>query len=106
MYLLWKQVHTHELQFSPYRRSSDLSSTPTTTRPPSPTSRPTGPATACRPAPPISEEHTSELQSTDHLICRLTLELIKEPYAKIFSLYYYVQYWCPHSPITMTALLW
>src|SRR5258708_21154632 len=25
-------------------------------------------------APPRSEEHTSELQSTDHLVCRLLLE--------------------------------
>src|SRR5258708_18984427 len=27
-----------------------------------------------RPAPPRSEEHTSELQSPDHLVCRLLLE--------------------------------
>src|SRR3990170_7845391 len=27
-----------------------------------------------RPTPPRSEEHTSELQSPDHLVCRLLLE--------------------------------
>src|SRR5258708_33618146 len=31
-------------------------------------------ASSCRPAPRRSEEHTSELQSPDHLVCRLLLE--------------------------------
>src|SRR5258708_12289908 len=31
-----------------------------------------------RPAPRRSEEHTSELQSPDHLVCRLLLEKKKE----------------------------
>src|SRR3989442_10877601 len=31
---------------------------------------------------PRSEEHTSELQSRPHLVCRLLLEKKKEPYAK------------------------
>src|SRR5258708_14966977 len=32
----------------------------------------------CRGAPPRSEEHTSELQSPDHLVCRLLLEKKKK----------------------------
>src|SRR5438552_5711675 len=39
------------------------------------------------PAPPRSEEHTSELQSPDHLVCRLLLEKKKlqrsEPIASL-----------------------
>ena len=31
------------------------------------------------PAPLRSEEHTSELQSPDHLVCRLLLEKKKQP---------------------------
>src|SRR6266481_7776187 len=34
---------------------------------------------ACAPAPPRSEEHTSELQSQFHLVCRLLLEKKKTP---------------------------
>src|SRR5258708_24647297 len=33
-----------------------------------------------------SEEHTSELQSPDHLVCRLLLEKKKTPYNKIADL--------------------
>src|SRR5207244_8519018 len=33
-----------------------------------------GPSSAWRPRTPRSEEHTSELQSPDHLVCRLLLE--------------------------------
>src|SRR5687768_17675700 len=47
--------------------------------------RPAGGATACRRrpstpagAPPRSEEHTSELQSRLHLVCRLLLEKKKD----------------------------
>src|SRR5690348_18191246 len=36
-------------------------------------SPPTG-SCRCRPSPPRSEEHTSELQSPVHLVCRLLLE--------------------------------
>src|SRR2546429_3071197 len=36
--------------------------------------RPARPAAARRAAPPRSEEHTSELQSRLHLVCRLLLE--------------------------------
>src|SRR5258708_19810610 len=35
-------------------------------------------AGAARPAPARSEEHTSELQSPDHLVCRLLLEKKKK----------------------------
>src|SRR5258708_10313240 len=35
---------------------------------------PLSPARAQEPAPTRSEEHTSELQSPDHLVCRLLLE--------------------------------
>src|SRR3712207_7040952 len=33
----------------------------------------------CRPLPPRSEEHTSELQSRQYLVCRLLLEKKKKP---------------------------
>src|SRR5258708_10963677 len=42
--------------------------------PPSSTDRPATPPTV----PPRSEEHTSELQSPDHLVCRLLLEKKKK----------------------------
>src|SRR5215216_6816112 len=35
---------------------------------------------------PRSEEHTSELQSPDHLVCRLLLEKKKKKYKTIFTL--------------------
>src|SRR5438552_9938790 len=35
-------------------------------------------AASTRPASPRSEEHTSELQSPDHLVCRLLLEKKKK----------------------------
>src|SRR5205814_9178932 len=37
-------------------------------------SAPSGPRCAPRPSAPRSEEHTSELQSLRHLVCRLLLE--------------------------------
>src|SRR5215813_15639455 len=45
-------------------------------------SPPTPPATSCSCSPPArmrSEEHTSELQSRPHLVCRLLLEKKKKP---------------------------
>src|SRR5258708_29328779 len=44
----------------------------------------------CRPPPRPgrSEEHTSELQSPDHLVCRLLLEKKKERITRIFSMRY------------------
>src|SRR5258708_8745116 len=45
---------------------------------PRPARRP-GPWSAARAHPPRSEEHTSELQSPDHLVCRLLLEKKKRP---------------------------
>src|SRR5207244_12834211 len=38
---------------------------------------PTPPCPACGRPTPRSEEHTSELQSPDHLVCRLLLEKTK-----------------------------
>src|SRR5438552_9836886 len=78
----------------PTRRSSDLLGTgilPGTTRKPAPPNGPSrgmassGTTTACFNSAPMnpgctrgpvrrSEEHTSELQSPDHLVCRLLLE--------------------------------
>src|SRR3712207_8864899 len=48
--------------------------------PPSPTSAASGPAAAAPlpAAPPRSEEHTSELQSRQYLVCRLLLEKKKK----------------------------
>src|SRR5438552_7546806 len=51
-------------------RTASTSSRPTTASR-SPTSSPTTPSTT---RPTRSEEHTSELQSPDHLVCRLLLE--------------------------------
>src|SRR5258708_13990274 len=53
--------------------------------------------TRCQPAdiPGRSEEHTSELQSPDHLVCRLLLEKKKHPH--------YGHPSKPHSPIRPTA---
>src|SRR5438552_10093382 len=46
---------------------------------------PAGPCCPVRASPARSEEHTSELQSPDHLVCRLLLEKKNTPYAPIFS---------------------
>src|SRR5207244_12017433 len=50
--------------------------------PPGPAFRAQHPAAAIRPAASLlrSEEHTSELQSPDHLVCRLLLEKKKRAY--------------------------
>src|SRR6266508_5206746 len=39
-----------------------------------------------RPNPPRSEEHTSELQSRGHIVCRLLLEKNKNHYSIIYYL--------------------
>src|SRR5690606_40679442 len=74
---------------SPTRRSSDLP-TPSATAPPprpppsrvrtrSPTRPPRPPSSsATSPSPSRSEEHTSELQSRENLVCRLLLEKKKK----------------------------
>src|SRR5438552_8047889 len=64
------------------------------TSPPSPVASPTSTARSCAttwPTPPCSrsEEHTSELQSPDHLVCRLLLEKKKDR--------------CPHAPPEQTG---
>src|SRR5438876_2570279 len=56
---------------------SELAANPRRLREPLPCSCPRGAARRLRPAPaipPRSEEHTSELQSPVHLVCRLLLE--------------------------------
>src|SRR5207244_12879858 len=65
----------------PTRRSSDLrvSVAPVTSGPPRKNIMIHGPMTGTWPATSVptlvrSEEHTSELQSPDHLVCRLLLE--------------------------------
>src|SRR5687768_17991657 len=77
-----------DLHSFPTRRSSDLarfrfgrptwlgwgSSTPYTPRPTPHVVRPSHPRRAARDRAPRSEEHTSELQSRLHLVCRLLLE--------------------------------
>src|SRR3712207_8093934 len=57
---------------APWRTSSPSASTPSPATSSSPTPAPT--STARKPAPPRSEEHTSELQSRQYLVCRLLLE--------------------------------
>src|SRR5207244_13588341 len=92
-------AHHRDLPSFPTRRSSDLACRPPPPRPgsPAPSSPPAcrsprpppgpGPPPGRRPASPPrrgrgrrrrSEEHTSELQSPDHLVCRLLLEKKKE----------------------------
>src|SRR5437899_5644033 len=81
-----------DLPSFPTRRSSDLgaSGCATTAVRPAPTAVPrsssassrgvSDPASRSRSAPALrSEEHTSELQSLRHLVCRLLLEKKKEP---------------------------
>src|SRR5437660_7753305 len=41
-----------------------------------------------------SEEHTSELQSRGHLVCRLLLEKKKKYYDNTYDLRYYFHYIC------------
>src|SRR5437899_12882278 len=72
VFFLYFCVHHRDLHSFPTRRSSDLS--PAATRPgdtavprPRLVSRP-------RAASERSEEHTSELQSLRHVVCRLLLE--------------------------------
>src|SRR5436305_4755296 len=65
-----------DLHSFPTRRSSDLAAGCTTCCR-SPTPRPSWRARSCA-TPSRSEEHTSELQSRPHLVCRLLLEKKKE----------------------------
>src|SRR3712207_8111183 len=59
------------------RRASSSAGPTGRTRPPIP-SRDACSAVARRPRPPRSEEHTSELQSRQYLVCRLLLEKKKQ----------------------------
>src|SRR5258708_27276597 len=56
------------------------------------------PATACSDR---SEEHTSELQSPDHLVCRLLLEKKKKIYEKNINLLTLKT--CEHVSVVMTV---
>src|SRR5258708_17807093 len=42
-------------------------------------------SSACRPTTSRSEEHTSELQSPDHLVCRLLLEKKKKQHGSSYN---------------------
>src|SRR3712207_7321748 len=67
-------------------RASARPSTPAATSP-TPT-RSTWPAPPRRSTPPRSEEHTSELQSRQYLVCRLLLEKKKQTHGSIITLMY------------------
>src|SRR3712207_7256217 len=83
--------YTTLFRSSSWRRPSTSCATSSTTDPigsafPSPASRdcwrqhdrfPGRPRPSARPSPPRSEEHTSELQSRQYLVCRLLLEKIQ-----------------------------
>src|SRR5438552_5465293 len=68
-FFYWSVDH-RDLHSFPTRRSSDLTTSP------SRSSSPTWSSSCARFSRPAarSEEHTSELQSPDHLVCRLLLE--------------------------------
>src|SRR2546429_2592692 len=68
------------------RRASPSCSRLTTIRPPRGSLR-SAPPSAC--APCRSEEHTSELQSRLHLVCRLLLEKKKKQQARLRSAHHY-----------------
>src|SRR5436305_12034984 len=89
--------HPRDLHSFPTRRSSDLPEpevakpNPAPPKPapaPVPNAKPQPPAKpvkaptspSTRPEPNRSEEHTSELQSRPHLVCRLLLEKKKKTY--------------------------
>src|SRR5438552_12290736 len=74
-------AHHPDLPSFPTRRSSDLASGSSSearrgaSSRPGRTGRRSSPRRGARPREtPRSEEHTSELQSPDHLVCRLLLE--------------------------------
>src|SRR5437899_9570351 len=78
-----------DLHSFPTRRSSDL-------RWPSERSARLRGARRCRHSPPSawfrrSEEHTSELQSLRHLVCRLLLEKKKKIYLSFIKSYSYTR---------------
>src|SRR5438552_8688562 len=91
-------VHHRGLHSFPTRRSSDLGPWPRRARalvraptpgPPRPEARPVSAPVRAPATPPRpwgarrrgrSDEHTSELQSPDHLVCRLLLEKKKNTY--------------------------
>src|SRR5438876_1792734 len=88
--------HHRDLHSFPTRRSSDLCTRPYSSalaRTASPTGRIAwsrycgwDPGTSSKSAPARSEEHTSELQSPVHLVCRLLLEKKKKPMPLLIAL--------------------
>src|SRR5439155_11680197 len=52
-----------------------------------------------------SEEHTSELQSRGHLVCRLLLEKKKKKYNQACMQVYVVDDYCTHIPKTLQDFL-
>src|SRR5690625_6467348 len=79
---------------SSWRRPSTIFASTTRTSPSSTSGRPTRSPTSTGSAPstrqPRSEEHTSELQSRGHLVCRLLLEKKNAVYHRINKLYHIV----------------
>src|SRR5947208_6214146 len=78
MFFFHCTAHPLDLHSFPTRRSSDLPRASSPTRSLTRRTRSRSPA-PLPPAPSLrrvrrSEEHTSELQSPDHLVCRLLLE--------------------------------
>src|SRR5437870_6400542 len=51
-----------------------------------------------------SEEHTSELQSRGHLVCRLLLEKKNQPRFRRHK-FHYINYYNPRSHVTSSVLL-
>src|SRR6266852_9134466 len=77
--------HHRDLHSFPTRRSSDLS--PRNARPPPPTAPENRTSRGAAISSRRSEEHTSELQSRYHLVCRLLLEKKKRAwrYSRVLS---------------------
>src|SRR5437660_8910697 len=88
LFLFFKVVVDHrDLHSFPTRRSSDLEeqapgATPVPARDPMLELTPVEAAVRAHQGETRSEEHTSELQSRGHLVCRLLLEKKKEGYSK------------------------
>src|SRR5207253_9061791 len=72
--ILHYYAHHRDLHSFPTRRSSDLGAASRHIRPRSKHWRREGAASSLRQCFERSEEHTSELQSRGHLVCRLLLE--------------------------------
>src|SRR5207244_12322663 len=76
-FFFYSHLHHRDLHSFPTRRSSDLMRGPGHT-PCAPCRVSTDTTSGASRGAPRSEEHTSELQSPDHLVCRLLLEKKKK----------------------------